>query len=36
VKAKNAGNTEVPNLQDPLVEVHVHDGSKRKAEVPTK
>jgi len=32
-KAKNAGNTEVPNLQDPLVEVHVHRGTKRKAEV---
>ncbi|QCD79042.1 hypothetical protein DEO72_LG1g2679 [Vigna unguiculata] len=32
-KAKNAGNTEVPNLQDPLVEVHVHGGTKRKAEV---
>jgi len=35
-KAKNAGNTEVSNLQDPLVEVHVHGGSKRKVEVPTK
>ncbi|QCD92926.1 hypothetical protein DEO72_LG5g995 [Vigna unguiculata] len=32
-KAKSAGNTEVPNLQDPLVEVHVHEGMKRKAEV---
>jgi len=32
-KAKSAGNTKVPNLQDPLVEVHVHEGMKRKAEV---
>ena len=29
-------STEVPNLQDPLVEVHVHKGSKRKAKVPAK
>ncbi|QCD96372.1 hypothetical protein DEO72_LG6g1074 [Vigna unguiculata] len=36
VKAKYARNTEVSNLQDPLVEVHVHGSSKRKAEVPTK
>ncbi|QCD79098.1 hypothetical protein DEO72_LG1g2737 [Vigna unguiculata] len=35
-KAKNVGNTEVPNLQDPLVEVHIHGGTKRKADVPTK
>ncbi|QCD86697.1 hypothetical protein DEO72_LG3g1222 [Vigna unguiculata] len=35
-KVKAAGNTKVPNLQDPLVEVHVHGGSKRKAEVPAK
>ncbi|QCD99727.1 hypothetical protein DEO72_LG7g1012 [Vigna unguiculata] len=35
-KAKSAGNTEVPNLQDPLVEVHIHRGTKRKAEVPAK
>ena len=35
-KAKNVGNIEVPNLQDPLVEVHVHNNMKRKAEVPTK
>ena len=33
-KARNAGNTEVPNLQDPLVEIYDHGGSKRKAEVP--
>jgi len=32
-KAKNAGNTEVPNLQESLVDVHVHNGSKRKASV---
>jgi len=36
VKAKIARNTEVPNLQDPLVEVHVHGGTKRKSDVPTK
>jgi len=35
-KARSAGNTEVPNLQDPLMEVHVHGGTKRKAEVPAK
>jgi len=35
-KAKSARNTEVPNLQDPLVEVHFHGGSKRNAEVPAK
>jgi len=35
-KVRAAGNTKVPNLQDPLVEVHVHGGSKRKAEVPAK
>jgi len=35
-KARNAGNIEVPNLQDLLVDVHVHGGSKRKGEVPTK
>jgi len=32
-KAKNVGNTKVPNLQEPLVEVHVHGGSKRKASI---
>ncbi|QCD89124.1 hypothetical protein DEO72_LG4g62 [Vigna unguiculata] len=36
VKAKAVGNTEVPNLQDSLVEVHVHGGTKRKAELPTR
>ncbi|QCD78684.1 hypothetical protein DEO72_LG1g2320 [Vigna unguiculata] len=35
-KVKSAGNTEVPNLQNPLVEVHLHGDSKRKAEVPAK
>ena len=34
VKAKAAGNTVVPNLQDSLVDVHVHGGTKRKAELP--
>jgi len=34
-KAQSGGNTKVPNLQDPLVEVHVHGGTKRKVEVPT-
>jgi len=36
VKAKAAGNTEVPNLQDSLVDVHVYGGTKRKAELPTR
>ena len=27
-KAKDAGSTEVPNLQESLVEVHVHGGTK--------
>ncbi|QCD86570.1 hypothetical protein DEO72_LG3g1094 [Vigna unguiculata] len=35
-KAKSAENTKVPNLQDPLVEVHVHGGTKRKVDMPTK
>ncbi|QCD95582.1 hypothetical protein DEO72_LG6g276 [Vigna unguiculata] len=34
VKAKVVGNTVVPNLQDSLVDVHVHGGTKRKAELP--
>jgi len=34
MKAKIAGNTEVPNLQESLVEVHVHGGTKMKAELP--
>jgi len=33
-KAKAARKTDVPNLQESLVEVHVHDGTKRKAELP--
>jgi len=35
-KAKNVGNTDIPNLQELLVEVQVHGGSKRKAIVPAK
>ena len=31
MKAKAAGNTEVPNLQESLVEVHVHSGTLLKA-----
>jgi len=33
VKAKVARNTEVPNLQESLVEVDVHGGTKRKAKL---
>jgi len=33
-KAKATGKTDVPNLQESVVEVHVHDGTKRKAELP--
>jgi len=36
VKARAAGNTKVPNLQDSVVDVHVHGGTKRKAELPIK
>jgi len=36
VKAKAIGKTEVPNLQESLVEVHVHGGTKRKAELPAR
>ena len=32
-KAKAAGKADVPNLQDSVVEVHVHGGTKRKAEL---
>jgi len=35
-KAKVVGNTDVPNLQESLVEVHVHGGTKRKAELPAR
>jgi len=35
-KAKIAGNTDVPNIQESLVEVHVHGGTKRKAEFPAR
>jgi len=33
-KAKAAGKADVPNLQELVVEVHVHGGTKRKAELP--
>ncbi|QCD94286.1 hypothetical protein DEO72_LG5g2369 [Vigna unguiculata] len=33
-KAKEAGKTGVPNLQESVVEVHVHGGTKRRAELP--
>jgi len=33
-KAKVAGKTDVPNLQESVVEVHVHGGTKRKVELP--
>jgi len=33
-KAKAAGKADVPNLQESIVEVHVHGGTKRKAELP--
>ncbi|QCD78671.1 hypothetical protein DEO72_LG1g2307 [Vigna unguiculata] len=33
-KAKAAGKTDIPNLQESVVEVHVHGGMKRKAELP--
>jgi len=33
-KAKAAGKTDVPNLQEFVVEVHVHGGTQRKAELP--
>ncbi|QCE11339.1 hypothetical protein DEO72_LG10g2572 [Vigna unguiculata] len=36
VKAKVARNIAVPNLQDSLVDVHVHGGTKRKAELPVR
>jgi len=32
-REKAVGSTEVPNLQESLMEVHVHGGSKRKAEL---
>jgi len=33
-KAKAARKTDVPNLQESVVEVHVHGGTKRKAKLP--
>jgi len=35
-KAKEAGKTDVPNLQESVVEVHVHGGTKRRAELPAR
>ena len=35
-RAKAVGNTKVPNLQESLVDVHVHRGTKRKAELPAR
>jgi len=35
-RAKAIGNTEVSNLQDSLVDVHVHGRTKRKAELPAR
>ena len=35
-RAKATGGTEVPNLQESLVDVHVHGVTKRKAELPTR
>jgi len=32
-KAKAVGKTDVPNLQESVVEVHVHSGTKRKAKL---
>jgi len=36
VKVKAAENTEVPNLQESLVVVHVHGSTKRKVELPVR
>jgi len=35
-KAKAVGKTDVPNLQESVVELHVHGGTKRKAELPSR
>jgi len=35
-RATAAGNTEVPNLQESLIDVHVHGGTKRMAELPAR
>ena len=34
VKAKAAGKTDAPNLQESVVKVHVHGGMKRKVDLP--
>jgi len=36
VKAKATSNTEVPNLQESLIKVHVHGGTKRNVELPAR
>ncbi|QCE04141.1 hypothetical protein DEO72_LG8g2174 [Vigna unguiculata] len=36
IRARVVGSTEVPNLQESLVEVHVHGGTKRKVELPAR
>jgi len=35
-KAKTTGNIDVPNLQESLVDVHVHGDTKRKAALPAR
>ncbi|XP_027905181.1 uncharacterized protein LOC114164639 [Vigna unguiculata] len=35
-RARVTGNTELPNLQESLVDVHVHGGTKRKVELPAR
>ncbi|QCE10256.1 hypothetical protein DEO72_LG10g1484 [Vigna unguiculata] len=35
-KARATGSIEVPNLQESLVDVHVHGGTKRKAKLPAR
>jgi len=35
-KASTVGSIEVPNLQESLVDVHVHGGTKREAELPVR
>jgi len=35
-RVKAVGNTKVPNLQESLVDVHMHGGTKRKAKLPAR
>jgi len=35
-KAKNVGDADIPNMKEPLVEVWMQGGSKRKMTIPTK